>query len=291
MRRLIINADDFGLTNGINRGILDSHRRGIVTSATLMAQAPGSPRAAALSTAYPGLSVGCHIVLVDGTPVLDPKHIFSLVKHEGTNAACFRPKLSSFALHAMMGRLDPEHVQAEATAQIRCLQEHGIRVTHFDTHKHTHIFPAVLRPLLRAAKASGIVALRNPFGPRLPASLGNLSQRPRLWKRLIEVKVLSAFASSFRRTIADFGMRAPDGSFGVIATGALDLELFRLMVDAIPEGTWEFICHPGYNDRDLALVSTRLRESRETELEVFTSAAAREAIERRGIQLISYGEL
>jgi predicted glycoside hydrolase/deacetylase ChbG (UPF0249 family) len=91
--------------------------------------------------------------------------------------------------------------------------------------------------------------------------------------------------------VRQFGLRTPDGSFGVVSTGALDLRLFEAIVEAIPDGTWEFVCHPGYNDAELASVRTRLRESRQRELEVLTSAEARQALERRGIQLISYREL
>ncbi|HEX6505771.1 MAG TPA: ChbG/HpnK family deacetylase [Terriglobales bacterium] len=290
MRRLIINADDFGLTLGINRAIVEAHTRGMVTSTTLMANGAARDAATELVASNSHLSVGCHIVLVDGKPILAPEKIASLVENRG-NAAQLREKLAGMAANALLGRLDPEHIEAEATAQIRLLQEKGISLTHFDTHKHTHIVPSVLRPLLRAAKACGIGALRNPFGPRLPLSLRDLRQRPNLWKRFLEVKVLATFASSFRRTVAQFGLCTPDGSFGVVSTGALDSELFAAIVDCIPDGTWEFVCHPGYNDSELASVRTRLRESRQKELEVLTSAAAREALDRRGIQLISYREL
>jgi predicted glycoside hydrolase/deacetylase ChbG (UPF0249 family) len=86
-------------------------------------------------------------------------------------------------------------------------------------------------------------------------------------------------------------MRTPDGSFGVLSTGALDLELFKAIVDVIPDGTWEFVCHPGYNDADLASVQTRLRESRKMELDVLISPEARQALDSRGIELISYRDL
>lgn len=290
MRRLIINADDFGLSNGINRAIVEAHTRGIVTSTTLMANGAARDAATELVAANSNLSVGCHVVLVDGKPILAPEKIASLVENQG-NAAQLREKLGSMAVHALLGRLVPEHIEAEATGQIRLLLDKGISLTHFDTHKHTHIFPPVLRPLLRAAKACGIGALRNPFGPRLPLSLRDLRQRPNLWKRFLEVRVLGNFASSFRRTVAHFGLRTPDGSFGVVSTGALDSELFTAIVNCIPDGTWEFVCHPGYNDSELASVRTRLRESRQRELEVLTSVEAREALDRRGIQLISYREL
>ncbi len=255
--------------------------------------ASGSARGAALvvSSANPGLSVGCHVVLVDGRPMLPPGEVATLVDGRAGGGARFHDRLSTFALRAVAGNLAPEQIEAEATAQIRALQESGIEVTHFDTHKHTHIFPAVLKPLMRAAKACGIRALRNPFGPRLPLSFRDLRQRPKLWKRFLEVRLLGTFASTFRRTVDQFGMRTPDGSFGVVSTGALDLELFKAIVDVVPEGTWEFVCHPGYNDADLMPVRTRLRESREKELEVLISREAREVLESRGIELISYRDL
>lgn len=291
MRRLIINADDFGLTPGVNRAIVEAHAIGIVSSATLMASGSARDAAVVLSAANPRLSIGCHVVLVDGRPMLPTAKVSRIVGGKGAEGFRFHDRLSTFALRALAGSLASDQIEAEATAQIRVLQEAGIEVTHFDTHKHTHIFPPVLRPILRAAKACGIRALRNPFGPRLPLSLRDLRQRPKLWKRFIEVRLLGTFASSFRRTVDQFGMCTPDGSFGVVSTGALDLELFKAIVNVIPDGTWEFVCHPGYNGADLASVQTRLRESRKKELDVLISPEARRAIESRGIELISYRDL
>jgi len=291
VRRLIVNADDFGLTSGINRAIVEAHTRGVVTSATLMAGGPARDAAVALSSHHPKLSVGCHIVLVDGTPTLKAFELGTLVDDRAANRPSFRNSLGGFAARAMAGRLDPEQVEAEATAQIRILQAQGTRITHFDTHKHTHVFPPILPPLLRAAKACGVCALRNPFGLRLPFSLADLRKRPSLCKRFLEVRLLSGFAAGFRRKVSQSGLRTPDGSLGVVSTGALDLELFEAIMDSIPDGTWEFVCHPGYSDAELATIQTRLQQSRQRELEVLTSVAAREALGRRGIQLISYREL
>jgi hopanoid biosynthesis associated protein HpnK len=291
VRRLIINADDFGLTPGVNRAIVEAHKDGVVSSATLMACGSARGAAVILSSANPRLSVGCHVVLVDGKPLLEAARVATLVDGRNPNKIGFYDQFSSFAARSLAGRLAADQIEAEATAQIGALQESGVEVTHFDTHKHTHMFPAVLRPLLRAAKARGVRALRNPFGPRLPLSVGDLRQRPKLWKRFLEVRLLGVFAAGFRRTVEQFEMRTPDGSFGVVSTGALDLELFRAIVNVIPEGTWEFVCHPGYNDADLASVRTRLRESRKKELEVLISGEARETLESRGIELISYRDL
>ncbi len=288
MRRLIVNADDFGLTAGVNRAIVEAHTNGIVTSSTLMASGQAFDDAVRLAKTVPQLSVGCHVVLIDGEPLLDAKRLPSITSASGVR---FRDGLKSFAIRALAGRLDPGEIEAEASAQIRKLQSHGIGVSHVDTHKHTHLFPAVLRPLLRAARACGVRAIRNPFGPRKPLKSSELLTRPNLWTRYAEVRILSTLASKIRDAVKREGVISPDGTLGIVVTGALDEKLFRGIAAIIPEGTWEFVCHPGYNDLDLKSAKTRLRASRETELRLLTMPQARELLLQQGIELISYRNL
>jgi chitin disaccharide deacetylase len=288
LRRLIVNADDFGFTEGVNRAIVEAHTRGIVTSSTLMANGLAFAAAAQLAKTVPRLSVGCHVVLIDGDPVLGSRELPSLIANNG---ARFRDGLKTFAARAVSGRLRPEQIEAEAVAQIRKIQSTGIVVSHVDTHKHTHLFPHVLRPILRAASRCGIRAIRNPFGPRFPLRSSQLLARPSLWKRYAEVRVLQRFAGKFREAVAHDGFVTPDGTLGIEVTGALDETLFRAISQSIPEGTWEFVCHPGYNDADLRALKTRLHQSRETELRVLTLPTARESLARENIELISYREL
>ncbi len=290
MRRLIVNADDFGFTSGVNRAIVEAHTRGIVTSATLMANGAAFSQAAQLAKTVPNMSVGCHVVLIDGQPVLDSNQLSTLTNRH-PSARVFRNGLKTFAARAIAGRLNPEEIEAEATAQIRKIQATGITVSHLDTHKHTHLFPAVLRPLLRAAQACGVRALRNPFGPRRPLQSRHLLARPSLWTRYAEVRILRRFAGNFRDAVDRQGFVTPDGTLGIEVTGALDETLFYAIAQTIPEGTWEFVCHPGYNDADLQSATTRLRESRETELRVLTLPAARSVLAQEGIALISYQDL
>ena len=290
MRRLIVNADDFGFTSGVNRAIVEAHSRGIVTSATLMANGPAFAEAAHLAKAVPDMSIGCHVVLIDGQPVLAANQVSSLT-NEGPSSPRFRNDLKTFALQALAGRLNPEQIEAEATAQIRKIQATGIPVSHVDTHKHTHLFPSVLRPLLRAARACGIRALRNPFGPRRPLQSRHLLARPTLWKRYAEVRILRRFADKFREAVDGQGFLTPEGTLGIEVTGVLDETLFRAIAGTIPEGTWEFVCHPGYNDAELRAAKTRLRESREAELRALTLPAARSLLSQEGIALISYRDL
>ena len=182
MRRLIINADDFGFTGGVNRAIVEAHLRGIVTSSTLMAAGRAFDDAVHLSKTAPRLSVGCHIVLIDGEPVLDGAQVSSIASSR-SGATRFGDSLKTFAARALSGRLKPQQVEAETGAQIRKLQAAGIDVSHVDTHKHVHLFPAVLQPVLRAARACGPRAIRNPFGPRKPLRSRDLLRRPNLWTR------------------------------------------------------------------------------------------------------------
>lgn len=286
MRRLIINADDFGFTSGVNRAIIEAHSRGVVTSSTLMANGRVFREAVQLAKTAPDLSIGCHVVLIDGEPVLKASKLPSL-----TVSGRFRNGVKSFAARAIADRMNHAEVFAEATAQIRKIQSAGIAVSHFDTHKHTHLFPRILRPLLRAAKECGVPALRNPFGPRLPLRSSQLLQRPSLWKRFAQLRILGTFANQFCRMVAQEGLATTNGTLGIEVTGTLDESLFDAVADSIPEGTWEFVCHPGYNDADLQKASTRLRESREIELRVLTLPAAREILDGHGIQLISYRDL
>ena len=283
MRRLIVNADDFGFTSGVNRAIVKAHTEGVVTSATLMANGPAFFEVNQLAKQFPNLSIGCHVVLIDGDPVLPVRRVPSL-----TQSGRFRNNLKKFATRALTGKLVAAEIAAEATAQIKKVQAAGMCVSHFDTHKHTHIFPKVLRPLLMAAAECGVRAVRNPFGPRFPLPLNELVKRPNLWTRWAEMRVLGAFASQFRETMRREGFVTPDGTLGVEVTGTLDETLFVAMAGTIPEGTWEFVCHPGYNDSDLQSAKTRLRESREIELQVLTLPRAREILARQNVQLISY---
>ena len=282
MRRLIVNADDFGLTSGVNRAIIESHEHGIVTSATLMACGAKFQEAADWAARRPQLSVGCHVLLVDASPVLHLRQVSSLTMAD-SGAPKFRDSLISFAGLAMTGRFDEDQIEAEITAQIRKLQAAGIRVSHLDSHKHTHMFPVVFRPMLRAARVCGVPAVRNPFEPLLFAGTKN-------WKRRFQLGILRSFRTSFRKALDESGMTTPDGCVGIVATGGLTLDTFRQLIKSLPEGTWEFVTHPGYNDAELDAVQTRLRHSRENELAILTSPETKKLLQREQIELMSYRE-
>ena len=280
-----MNADDFGLTAGVNRAIVEGNRHGIVTSATLMANAQASRAAIELAKGQPNLKTGCHIVLIDGVPLAG--NLPSLTR--GT--ARFRSSLKQFAMAAVSKKIAAEEIEREVEAQLRKIQSSGITLTHVDSHKHTHMFPHVLRPLLRAARACGISAVRNPFEPMRSWPGGMVLGTPGLWLRSAGVMAFGMFAAEFHRAIKEQGMVSTDGTVGIAVTGLLDQQKLLRILDALPEGTWELVCHPGYSDADLRSAGTRLTQSREIELAALTSRATKEALARRKIELISYADL
>jgi len=285
VRRLIINADDFGLTSGVNRAIAEANSGGVVTSATIMANSPAYSEAVALAKAAPRLKTGCHVVLIDGEPLSGD--LPTLARNNGR----FRSSLTDFARAAWQRKIAAEEVQREAEAQIRKIQSSGITVTHVDSHKHTHMFPHILHPVLRAARACGIRAVRNPFEPLRSWAPGILTSTPGLWLRSAAVAAFRVFAAEFRQAIHEEGMLAPDGTVGIAATGLLDQKVMLAILKALPRGTWELVCHPGYADSDLKAASTRLVESRQVELKALTSEKTKKALAAHGIELISYADL
>jgi len=286
VRRLIINADDFGLTHGVNRAIAEAHNGGVVSSTTLMANGGAFGEAVELAQSSTRWSVGCHVVFIDGEPLIDPARLSSLVARNDSQH--FQSSVAAFAARAFLRQLDPDQIEAEATAQIRKLQSHNIAVSHIDTHKHTHAFPVVLEGLLRAARTCGVTAIRNPFDV---IAADFVRAQKGLWKRYAQARTLRGLAGHFRKSVARAGLRTPDGTLGIVVTGRLDSEIFQAIAETMPEGTWEFVCHPGYVDADLRSTSTRLRESRERELAILMSPDTRAALGSHGIELISYREL
>jgi predicted glycoside hydrolase/deacetylase ChbG (UPF0249 family) len=274
-----VNADDFGLTAGVNRAISELHRERAITSTTLMARAAATTEAVNMALAAPSLGVGCHVVLLDGEPVLPPAEIPTLVDPK---TGRFRTMISAFLLSLCSGRIRADDIEAEAAAQIASLQSRGLLLTHVDTHKHTHMFPAVLRPILRAARAAGICAVRNPFEPEwaLRASVGAS------WARLAQVTVLRRLEPVCGKIIAEAGLATTDGTIAVAGTGVLNASTLRSLLQQLPAGTWELVTHPGYNDADLAKVRTRLHASREVERD-----ALRTLKEFPGVELITFADL
>jgi predicted glycoside hydrolase/deacetylase ChbG (UPF0249 family) len=284
--RLIINADDFGLTPGINRAIEELHRAKVLTSTTLMATGPAFDDAVAIAHANPTLGVGCHIVLTDGVPASDPKSIPTLL---GPDGKTFRPSLVDFLQALLRGKISEADIDREALAQIQKLQRAGIHITHLDTHKHTHLFPAVARPLLHLAEKNSIHAIRHPFEQSWSLALGHGKRIRRL-----QVKLLGSLKTKFEQQpqIRSRSVLSTDGTIGISVTGQLYGETLHEILHAMPiEGTFELCCHPGYNDSDLDRITTRLRTHRDVERNALLTELPAIALHPNAPQLINYGDL
>jgi predicted glycoside hydrolase/deacetylase ChbG (UPF0249 family) len=284
--RLILNADDFGLTPGINRAIAELHQAGALTSATLMANGAAFEDAVAIAHANPGLGVGCHIVLTDGIPVSHPQSIPTLL---GADGKTFRPSLLDFIQALLRGTIREDDIEREAIAQVQKLQRAGIDVTHLDTHKHTHLFPTVTRPLLHLAQRCSIGAIRNPFEPGWSYALGHGSGLRRL-----QIRMLSRLKTQFERQsqIRNMQVQTTDGTIGISTTGQLDAAALRQILHALPaDGTFELCCHPGYNDHALDLIATRLRTHRDVERNALLAEIPAIALQPNAPELIHYGSL
>jgi chitin disaccharide deacetylase len=284
--RLIINADDFGLTQGVNRAIEELHQAKVLTSATLMATGPAFADAVAVARANPTLGVGCHILLTDGVPVSPPETIQTLL---GPDGKTFRPSFLDFLQALLRGKIREQEIEREALAQIQKLQRAGINITHIDSHKHTHLFPPVCRALLNVAEQNLIHAIRQPFEQEWSLALGHGKRIRRL-----QVKLLGSLKTKFEQQpqIRSGSILSTDGTIGISATGDLYGETLREILQAMPpEGTFELVCHPGYNDRDLDRITTRLRTHREIERNALLAEIPAIALHPNAPQLINYRDL
>ncbi len=242
MKYLIVNADDFGFTRDVNDGIIEAHRRGILTSATLMANAGDFHHAHLLAKDFPSLDVGVHLVLVGERALSRP-------------SKC----LPETPLGLLWDR--SLEIERELDLQMRRVLEAGIKPTHLDTHKHAHLLPKVARAVAAIAKTYGIAWVRRPL-PRL-----------------------GFFAT---RILRNSGCRMTDHFTGFRQTGRLDTPELVELIRNLPEGLTELMVHPGYCRESLEAARTRLKQSRQTELEALTSPAVRKAIADSGVILTSH---
>ncbi len=268
-KRLVVNADDFGFTPDVNDGIVDAHRRGILTATTLMANGEAFDDAIRRAREVPRLDIGCHLVLVGGRSLLTRGPL---------------PR----SVAQLMGALARREIRPyeELAAQVRRILTAGVRPTHLDTHKHTHLAPPVLDAVARLGEEYDIRWVRRPFDFPLNALRGTV---PRL--RRMTSSAMGLLRRRFHRVLERHGCRTTDHFAGFQITGRFrTAELVELLA-AIPPGTTELMCHPGRCGEALRAASTRLKESREHELEALIAPETREALGKNAIELVDYAGL
>jgi chitin disaccharide deacetylase len=266
VRTLVVNADDFGFTRDVNRGIIEAHRRGILTSTTLMAadlteKSQAFDAAVRLAKENPSLDIGCHLVLVGAPPF--PATVAKLIQ--------------AVALKRI-------HIYDELAAQVRRILEVGLVPTHLDTHKHTHLLPSVLDAVARIAEEFRIPWVRRPFDfPLQPGGIG--------WEKRAVNRSMGLVRGHFERVLRSHGCRFTEHFAGFQITGNYDAAALVSLIRALPEGSTEFMCHPGRCGEELSAAHTRLKESRERELHALTAPEVRAALVQNNVRLSGFDEL
>jgi predicted glycoside hydrolase/deacetylase ChbG (UPF0249 family) len=261
LKRLIVNADDFGFTRDVNAGIVRAHREGILTATTLMAHGSAFGDAVERARENPGLDIGCHLTLVGA-----PRY----------------PATVSDLLIAMgRRRID---VYGEMRGQVETILAAGIRPSHLDTHKHTHLLPAILTAVARLSAEFNIPWVRRPFDFPLEASGIPLSRR-------VASRMTGVVRRRFHRVLSAHGCRTTDHFAGFRITGLFDTAELATLIRNLPDGTTELMTHPGVCSAELRAAQTRLKESREAELKALTSPEVRAALADCGVELVSFRDL
>lgn len=289
MRNLIVNADDLGWTQGVNRGIAEAHRNGIVTSTSLLANGGAFEEGVRTARESPRLGVGVHLNLSDGKPVASPERVKSLLDENGD----FSGGPEALLLRLTAKKVETKEVETEWNAQIEKVRAAGIRPTHLDGHKHVQMLPGLFAVALRLAKKHGIEAVRVAHeASSLRAALTSGGEPAGVTlKQGVQARGLKLLARDAREMTERAGIGAADYFCGIAQTGVLTKKGLQQLLASLPEGTTELMCHPGYADADLERSATRLQKSRQAELEILTDNEIRKSIATLGIRLINYGEI
>ena len=285
MQRVIINADDFGLSPGVNRGILGAFREGILSSTTMLVNLSHFDDAVRLAVANPDLPVGIHLSLLWGAPVSDPTAVPSLVERDGL----FPRSLAVLARRYFLGTLRIDDVRTEFRAQVDRFRRAGLTPTHVDTHKHVHCLPGVLEALTQVAGELGFRRVRFPYEEGIESSgaTGNLSSPPRSVKARLKRHVVRYLCRNGRTALERRRLQTTDHFVGIDYMDCLDADTLRFILANLRDGVTELMCHPGYDD-DRAREYASTPPHRETELAALKDPTVRDYLEARGVQLIDY---
>lgn len=273
-RKLVVNADDLGLAESVNRGIAETIEMGVVTSASLMVNMPACDdairRLRYVRALGKPVSVGLHFNIVMGPPLSE---CWSLVD-ERTGE--FLP-LHSLVWRCVARKVNLDHVRMELDAQLaraeQLLAKINMRVTHIDSHRHAHVLPGIFELVLRTAAEHGVSHVRHPY------ETNPLPRRPR-----------AVVASKLLRTILYRQRPMDDVSFTGIAAMAsptFHRDIAQLLGE-LPPGITELMVHPGYDSAELAAVDD-YRAAREREVHALISPRLRERIQELGVELTHFG--
>lgn len=277
MKRLIVNADDWGLTPGVNRGIVRAFQHGIVTSASLLVTGSAFEDAIALARDFPALDVGLHLALVEEQAVLPPEALPTLVDKTGRLP---RTK-GEFFKRALLGRISWDEVEREIATQIARFQHTGLRLSHLDSHQHLHMFPPVFQIVTRLTRGMDHVWIRNSAGPwrKLPGV------RTGQWVQRLGLNLACLWARGLRNP---HGLQMPDGMYGFEVAGSLTRSALEQILREIPDGLYELSCHPGEGDKETYARYGHWGYRWAEELEALTAPETRSLLQEQKIALTSF---
>ena len=277
MKRLIVNADDLGLTGRVNRGILRAFRDGLVTSASLLVTGSAFEEAVALAQQNPELDVGLHLALVEERAVLGREGLPTLVDETGR----FPRTSGEFLRRAFLGRINWDEVEREIAAQIARFQNGGLRLSHLDSHQHLHMFPPVFNIVRRLTRAMDNVWIRNPAGPWRKSPGVRMGR----WIQRLGLNLTCVWARGLHRQPP---RQMPDGMYGFEVGGCLTRSALEQILREIPDGLYELICHPGEDDAETRTQYSHWGYRWAEELEALTAPEARVILKEQEIALTSF---
>jgi hopanoid biosynthesis associated protein HpnK len=291
MRQIIINADDFGLSKGINKGIIKAYKEGILTSASLMVNMPGFEDAVALIRENPGLDIGLHLNFFRGMPVLSLQKTATLVGKDGF----FIQDIFRIVKNIYEKKISFLELETECEAQINKALEKGIRITHIDSEKHLHLIGPVYEIVVRLAKKYGINTIRNIN--EYPYVLKFILRGRHIFSLTLGKVILLQILSQCKKKINSINsIKTADYSFGLLGRGGMTLNKCERLFEYSKEGTTEIFCHLGYIDEEWQFAPLNeqkyyINTIRERELEVLLSPRLKEAIHNLNIELVNFSKL
>src|SRR5215472_9001369 len=271
LKRLVVTADDFGLSVEVNKAVRRAHHDGILTCASLMMGAPAVREAVAIAAAD-GLPVGLHLTLADGRPVLPPERVPDLVDADGA----FRTNLGSLAVRLVLSSRALRQAQAECEAQMASFLATELELDHVNTHHHFHLHPSILTIVIGLARRSRAPAVRVPFERRVPP-----------YRYALLGATMAPWALRARRRLRRAGIVTNDALFGLYDSGSMTEAAWLRIAPRIRDGLTEIYCHPvlGETASPGELPSP---EALTDELDALLSSTVRAALDDAGIRRVSF---
>jgi predicted glycoside hydrolase/deacetylase ChbG (UPF0249 family) len=279
MKKVIINADDFGLCGPVNEGIVKAHRDGILTSATLMANTPGFDQAVGLAKANPGLGVGVHLNIVRGRPLSRPEDVPSLLGKDGR----FLARPGAILRKIAAGRISSAEIERELRVQIERALSSGLALTHLDSEKHVHAFPPVFRIVVRLARFYGFRRVRFIREIRLTRHLGQSAK----------AAFLSACCAVAGPDVRGAGLVFPGAFYGICNSGRMTALALRRILGRVRADSAEIMVHPGFQTPELFALGSEvgryyINRFRERELEALLDPGLRPLARSLGLEMINF---